>query len=312
MNRITLRKSEDITAQEAMELFIRKCHVKNLTQNSIESYEQKCKKFINFIDEDTCVSSVTSDTIDNFILQLQKEVSEITVNTVLRSVRAYMYFCMDNGYCNRFKICLSKVDKPIKETYTDSELKRLLVKPNTNFTDFKIWAFINYLLGTGNRISTALNVHICDLDFENNLITLRKMKNRKQQIIPLSNTLAKCLQEYLLVRGGQPEDYLFCNNYGGKSCRRTYQEEVAKYNLLHDVQKSSCHSFRHTFAKKWVMNHGDVFRLQKILGHSSISVTKEYVDMFGTDLQIDFNDYNPLDTLVQNKEYINLKERKAK
>lgn len=37
---------------------------------------------------------------------------------------------------------------------------------------------------------------------------LRKMKNRKQQILPLSNSLADILQEYIQIRGGLPEDYL--------------------------------------------------------------------------------------------------------
>ena len=42
----------------------------------------------------------------------------------------------------------------------------------------------------------------------------------------------------------------------------------------------------------WLM-----FRLQKILGHSDLTVTKEYVQMFGQDLQMDFEKYNPLDRM---------------
>ena len=45
------------------------------------------------------------------------------------------------------------------------------------------------------------------------------------------------------------------------------------------------------------MSGGDVFRLQKILGHSSITVTKEYLNIFDTDLNKDFEKYNPLDLL---------------
>jgi len=40
-----------------------------------------------------------------------------------------------------------------------------------------------------------------------------------------------------------------------------------------------------------------MFRLQKILGHSDLTVTKEYVNMFGQDLQMDFEKFNPLDNL---------------
>jgi site-specific recombinase XerD len=59
--------------------------------------------------------------------------------------------------------------------------------------------------------------------------------------------------------------------------------------------------FRHTFAKNWILAGGDQFRLMKILGHSDMSVTKEYVQMFGQDLQLDFEKFNPLDNLSINK-----------
>ena len=101
---------------------------------------------------------------------------------------------------------------------------RLLEKPdikNCSFSCYKTWVFENYLLGTGNRISTALDLHIGDINFQSGVITLRKTKNRKQQIIPLSNTLADILQEYLQIRGGDDEDYLFCNEYGDKALERT-------------------------------------------------------------------------------------------
>lgn len=59
----------------------------------------------------------------------------------------------------------------------------LLHKPdvdNCSFSAYKTWVFENYLLGTGNRISTPLNVHIGNLNFEDGTITLCKIKNRKQ------------------------------------------------------------------------------------------------------------------------------------
>ena len=74
---------------------------------------------------------------------------------------------MEEGYLQRFKIKLPKADKRIKETYTDTELKKLLKKPNVKtceFNEYKTWVFSNYLLATGNRISTVLSLQIKDLD----------------------------------------------------------------------------------------------------------------------------------------------------
>lgn len=64
--------------------------------------------------------------------------------------------------------------------------------------------------------------------------------------------------------------------------------------------------FRHTFAKKWVLAGGDIFRLQKILGHSDITVTREYVNMFSPDLKMDFERYNPLDQFGKKSDRIKM------
>lgn len=302
MEKITMSKKSNLSIQEAFDLFIRKCKIKNLTDLSISSYEKKMVHFYEFIDKSEPITAVTKDTVDDYILWLREntEANDITINSYLRSVRAFLYFCMEDRYIPTFKIQLIKAEKKIKETYTDDELVRLLEKPdvdNCSFSCYKTWVFENYLLGTGNRISTALDLHIGDINFQSGVIILRKTKNRKQQIIPLSATLAEILQGYLQIRGGEADDYVFCNEYGEQASCRTYQQLVRRYNRKRGVEKTSCHTFRHTFAKNWILNSGDMFRLQKILGHSDLTVTKEYVNMFGQDLQMDFEKFNPLDNL---------------
>lgn len=302
-----MSKKSNLSIDEAFQLFIRKCKIKNLTELSIKSYQQKIVPFYEFMDKTQPITVISSDTVDNYILYLREntQANDVTINSYLRSLRAFLYYCMECNYIPSFKISLIKAEKKIKETYTDEELERLLAKPDTNkcsFSTYKTWVFENYLLGTGNRISTALDLHIGDINFANGVITLRKTKNRKQQIIPLSHTLADILQEYLQIRGGEPEDYLFCNDYGQQASSRTYQQLVRRYNIKRNVNKTSCHLFRHTFAKQWIMSGGDMFRLQKILGHSDLTVTKEYVDMFGQDLQMDFEKFNPLDHIKQKQQ----------
>ena len=297
-----MSKKSNLSIQEAFDLFIRKCKIKNLTDLSISSYEKKMVHFYEFIDKSEPITAVTKDTVDDYILWLREntEANDITINSYLRSVRAFLYFCMEDKYIPTFKIQLIKAEKKIKETYTDDELVRLLEKPdvdNCSFSCYKTWVFENYLLGTGNRISTALDLHIGDINFQSGVIILRKTKNRKQQIIPLSATLAEILQGYLQIRGGEADDYVFCNEYGEQASCRTYQQLVRRYNRKRGVEKTSFHTFRHTFAKNWILNSGDMFRLQKILGHSDLTVTKEYVNMFGQDLQMDFEKFNPLDNL---------------
>lgn len=308
---ITMSKTASMTVDGAFELFIRKCKVKNLSENSINSYWQKTIIFKDFVGHETDISTITENTVDDYILYLRDntKANEITVNSYLRSVRAFLYYCMECNYLERFVVHLTKVEKKIKETYTDDELERLLARPDIgkcSFTEFKTWVFENYLLATGNRLTSALNVRIQDINFNDGLITIRKTKNRRQQILPLSNTLSGILMEYLEIRGGTGEEYLFCNVYGEKGSARTFQQLVQNYNIKRNVNKTSCHLFRHTFAKQWILAGGDVFRLQKILGHSDLTVTKEYVAMFGNDLSMDFEKFNPLDNLKNKSNIIKM------
>lgn len=299
---ITMSKKTNLTVDEAFELFIRKCKIKNLSEISITSYKQKTVQFFDFIGHNAMIDTISEEHVDEFILFTREnsKANEITINSYIRSIRAFLYYCMDCRYMEHFTVHLTKVEKKIKETYTDDELECLLRRPDIkecSFTEYKTWVFENYLLATGNRISSALNIQIQDINFEDGLITIHKTKNRKHQILPLSKTLADILLEYIEVRGGNKDEYLFCNVYGEQGSERTYQQLVQQYNIKRNVNKTSCHLFRHTFAKQWILAGGDVFRLQKILGHSDLTVTKEYVAMFGQDLQLDFEKFNPLDNM---------------
>lgn len=305
MSRLSLKNTNDLTVLKAFKDFKDKCQIKNLSKETIKLYENQFTIFYRFLDDTSLlISEVTSKTVDNFILDLRSDnhnCNEITINSYLRGIRAFLYYCMDMDYLPQFKIHIPKVDKKLKETYTDTELKVLLKKPDLktcSFSEYKIWVFSNYLLATGNRISTALNVKIEDIDFTNGLIQLNHTKNRTSQLIPLSQTLATILKEYLKYRKGTPKDYVFCNTYGNKGDIRTYQDMLAAYNRRKGIEKTSAHLYRHTFAKKWILNGGDIFRLQKILGHSDLAVVKEYVQMFGSDLSVDFDKFNPLDRTI--------------
>jgi len=183
--------------------------------------------------------------------------NNVSINTHLKNIRAFVNYCISLGYTEEFKIKLLRVEKTVKETYTDSELAILLQKPNLkkcNFTEYRNWVFINYLIATGNRVSTIINIKIGDIDFDNNTIILKKTKNKKQQIIPVSTSLKAVLQEYLKYRKGEHDDYLFCTATGTHLNRGTMKTAISNYNRARGVTKTSIHLFRHTFAKNWILN----------------------------------------------------------
>mgnify|MGYP000046419914 FL=1 len=318
MVKMRINKNNEISLKKAMDKFIRHCKIKDLSESTIIYYNNCYDYFINFLkselnyDDDLLINDIDKYLIENFILWLKKtyNMNNITINTRIRGIRALLYYFMKQNIIQEFKIDLLKEDKKIKKTYNDEELKRLLVKPdmdNSSFAEYRNWVIINFLLATAVRAKSLRNIKIKDIDLEDGVVFINTIKNRKQQVIPLSRSLITVLEEYLDYRNGEYDEYLFCTIYGGKMKSGTLNSAIRRYNKERDVNKTSVHLFRHTFAKKWILNGGDPFRLKKILGHSSMRVVNEYINMFAEDLKKDFNVFNPLEEFNKKKKHIKMK-----
>ena len=82
--------------------------------------------------------------------------------------------------------------------YTDAELDKLLKRPTgDSFVEWRCWPAINTFLATGIRANTLVYIKISNVDFENDTIHLAKLKNRRQQFVPMSQSLKTALNIYL-------------------------------------------------------------------------------------------------------------------
>jgi integrase/recombinase XerD len=103
------------------------------------------------------------------------------------------------------------------------------------------------------------------------------------------------LREYLQIRGGEQEDYLFCNESGQQLTESALRSSIARYNHRRGIRKTSIHLFRHTFARKYLVDcGGDAFTLQRLLGHSTLDMTKHYCAIFDADITRNFDKFSPL------------------
>lgn len=217
---------------------------------------------------------------------------------------------------NNFRITLPKKRKTIKETYTSEEISILLTKPNmkkTSFSEYRTWVIINFVYGTGIRLSSLTNIKIKDIDLNSKYVFINHLKSGRIKSFPIGQTLANIIKEYLTHRGGELEDYLFPTQYGNQLTKGGFQSALIKYNKRRGISKTSIHLVRHLFARNYINNGGDKGRLQGLLDHSTSAMTDEYVEICGADLKLKYEDFNPLEKYyksIDKKDTIKMNRKK--
>lgn len=300
--------------QQGYEEYVLDMKARNLRDGTIRHYEQSIKQIYKRIPPDTPIESFDEKTVPNFIIQLREDpkLNEVSLGTYSRDLKTLLRFFMKCKYLPHFEIAIPKTDKTPIETYTDEELKALIVKPDLRactFPHYRGWVMVNFLLSTGMRQNSLVNLKIKDIDFENRIIYVRVTKNRKPLILPLNVDIIKILDEYLKYRGGTPEDWLFCNAYGEKLTKSTCYHSIWDYCKQRDLDKTGIHRFRHTFAKKWVLMGGSVVTLQKLLGHISLAITENYLNLLTSDLRKDADEINIIRSLKQ--QHLSMKNKRV-
>lgn len=220
-------------------------------------------------------------------------VNEQTIAAYFRAYRAIAYFAMEEGWIPRRKISIKQPEPPIKNCYTDDEIKRLVRKPKTDdFLENRNWVMVNYFLATGNRVSSVADLRIGDVDLDEGYITVNRQKNGKPTRIPLVKKITRILRAYIddyrTEVNGIPvglNEPLFCNLYGEKLSENGIKKAIANYNRSRNVEKTSVHLFRHTFAKKWIIDGGDLLQLEKMLGQSSLKMVQHYSNLYASDIK---------------------------
>ena len=281
MPRIQLKQVDQISRKEvsyAFTAFMRHCRLKNLSPYSYLYYEKNIKFFLETESQIKYVDQINQEVIDEFVGKLMDRGNRVTaINARLRALFVFLHYCFDQEYLAEFPLSKIKEDESYKEPYTEAELQKLLKQPESNsWVQWRDWAIINLLVATGIRASTVVNIKICDVDFEHNIIHLRKLKNRKQQFVPMSTSLKEALTLYLKVWDWDNDSFLFpgCNNRQLQA--HTLELEIRRYNIARGVTKTSTHLFRHTFAKNYILAGGGMMQLQAILEHSTLDMTRKY------------------------------------
>lgn len=298
--------SDEVYLFDAFEEFILEKEVRNLAPATLKNYELTFRVFCEFceFDKDTITTEVKLNNVYHWINTMkQQDVKISSINHYLRDLGVILHWMMDidRGYIEPFKMPKLESQEEQPKLFSDEELEALLEKPrrNASFVEWRTYCIVNWVLGTGNRASTICDVKINDINFSRREISLAHTKNKKAQIIPLSSSLETVLKEYIKMwrRDAKTDAYLFCNVGEDKLTTNALRISFASYCKSRGVERTNIHGLRHNFAKGWVRNNGNQFALQKILGHSKLTMTSKYVKLYSEDIKDDFDKFNPLDTI---------------
>ena len=293
--RATMIRNE-ITTKEALEEFYRDKRAANTAETTLKTYDMHIRNFINQNDLwDTPTCEITKDHYQYWIECLKEDQNkkDVTVATYCRSVRAFLYWLMEQEYTDIFPVKIPKYQKTVKRCYTDEELRVLLEKPDKNCSEvhYQTWVYENFLIATGLRLSSSLDVRVRDIQ-DNGTAYIDTTKNNKGLALYLNTDIIKILRNYINLFQLDKDDYLFCTATKERLANHSMYCNVVSYNRSHGIEKTSVHLFRHTFAKNFYMQTKDIYTLCQILGHSSISVTEGYLKDLGISLFSE-TEYNP-------------------
>ncbi len=302
------------TIEETFSDFIISKKTKGLAEKTLQSYQSQFQAVARHMDVKMDIAMLQKADLDAMIISMRDaSLSPNSINSYTRTLKSFFSWCNEQGI-TRLNIPLYKAEETVKETYSDLELSALLKKPDirkATFAEYRDWVIINFLLNCGSRAATVRAIQIRDVDLDGGMVFYRHTKNRKAQVIPLCSAMVSILREYLRHRGGEAADYLFCTETGSQLTENGLRQSIARYNTRRGVQKTSIHLFRHTFARKYLIDcGGDAFTLQKLLGHSTLAMTKHYCTIFDADLTKNYDNFSPLAQMKSNSTRIKMDARR--
>lgn len=272
--------------EERFEQFIReRQYLTNVTPATIAWYENSLKWLPT--------ATPTQDDLKDAVIRMRSKGLKATgCNSVIQAINSYAHWVHAgsdskcSSGCRHPKIAHLKVPDYVLPTFTDKQVKLITGwKPKGKFQR-RLHLILLFLLDTGCRITEALKVRVSDLDLENLLVTLDG-KGRKQRVVPFSFELRKALFRYIRDFGRKVDALLFATESETRLGRRNVLRDVKTLcqRLGFTAPARTLHAFRHTFAVNYLRRGGSVFHLQKVLGHSTLEMTRRYANLLTEDLQ---------------------------
>jgi integrase/recombinase XerD len=291
-----------------LHMFLREARIKNLSVHTLRYYRNELTSLRGILEAqgvstrpDRITRKVIEENVILYMLEQQGR-KDTSINTRLRAIRAFLNYLHKERMISEnigADVKLRKAKKEVVETFSREQVHEILRQPNQGtFTGFRDYTIMLLLLETGIRARELTEVTLKDIRWEDGQIRING-KGFKERLVPIQATMKRQLKKYLAIRGDVHTEGLFVTIDNTPITIRQLQNRISKYGRMAAIKNVRCspHTFRHTFAKMSVQNGADVFSLQKVLGHTSLEMVRNYVNLFSSDVMEAHKRFSPIEKL---------------
>lgn len=292
---------------------------------TITWYTANLNRFAKFLSHNHLTDSVDKidkEEVRRFISHLQtgvtrwqgspyirddRRLSPFSVQGYARTIKAFWSWLMDEGYISHNPMTsleLPKTPKKVVSTFSQEQIQKILdaidKKSSCGFRDYTM---ILLLLDTGIRLSELIGLRMDDIDFLQSFILVRG-KGNKERVVPFGSQVRRTLRRYIMHFRPEPDlprtNEVFRAGDGLPLKPRAVQSMLLRLGKKAKISgvRLNPHRFRHTFATQYLVQGGDIFSLQKILGHSSLEVVRMYVNLITSDILEQHRKFSPVDNAM--------------
>ena len=270
------------------------CHK---SENTVLAYKRDVSAFIKFLkkrEKNSLYDCKENDAVA-YILELNNEnKSKSTINRKISSLRTFYGYCIREGkvLSNPFeKIKASKNDKRKIEFLTEEEINKLLQLPDESHKGLRDRALLEFMYGTGARVTEVGRVTFADINLKMKFVTCRD-SDGESRIIPLGRYAHAAIERYIneaykAIKGSdiKENDSLFINFKGKPLTRQGIWKILKEYGKMIGIEdKMSPQILRNSFAVHILQNGGDLKTIQELMGFDDMSVGLSYLAV--TDIRI--------------------------
>lgn len=290
------------TLEKCVASFVLDRRAKGLATKTIRFYTDYLNQFHSHFNAlgINQVEAITPDSLRAFMLTYAESHNAGGCHAIFRSIRAFLRWYEEEFEPTNFKNPLRKVKapkvpiEPLTPVSMEDVSALLATCKRGHKIDRRDQAIILTLIDTGVRANELLSMRVEDVDLETGGILVRQGKGRKPRTVFIGQRTRKALRAYLRNRR---DGLFFVTIYGEALDISGLRAIMRRRATMAGIETPSLHAFRRAFAINCLRAGMDIFSLQRLMGHSDLSVLRRYLNQSSHDLQTAHRAASPADQL---------------